>query len=50
VNTVNDYVFRAMQAFRGGNRSMPDVVLLNYSYVPRTIHLKAGTPVTFYDR
>jgi len=38
-----------MQAFRGGYGSMPDVVLLNYSYVPRTIHVKAGTPVTLYN-
>jgi plastocyanin len=49
VNAVNDYVFRAMQAFRGGSGALPDGVMLNYSYVPRTIHVKAGTPITLYN-
>jgi len=48
-NAVNDYVFRAMQAFRGGSGAMPDGVMLNYLYVPRTIHVKAGTPLTLYN-
>jgi plastocyanin len=48
-NAVNDYVFRALQAFRGGSGAMPDGVMLNYLYVPRTIHVKAGTPVTLYN-
>lgn len=49
VNASNDYVFRAAQAFRGGSGAMPDAVMLNYLYVPKTIHVKAGTPLTLYN-
>jgi len=49
INAANDYVFRADQMFRGGNGAMPGGVMQNYLFVPNTIHVKAGTPLTIYN-
>src|SRR5262249_18546234 len=49
INAKNDYVFRAENYFNGGSGAVPDAVMLNYGYVPRTIHVKAGVPVTIYN-
>ena len=49
INAANDFVFRADQMFRGGNGAMPAAVMQNYLFVPNTIHVKAGTPLTIYN-
>lgn len=49
MNAKNDFVFRAQHFFSGSTGATPDGVLLNYLFVPRTLHVKAGVPVTFYN-
>jgi plastocyanin len=49
MNAKNDYVFRLDAVVNGGNGAMPDGVLLNYLFVPRTIHATAGVPLTIYN-
>jgi plastocyanin len=49
INAKNDYVFRAENYFNGGSGAVPDGVMLNYTYVPKTIHVKAGVPFTLYN-
>jgi plastocyanin len=49
INATNEYVFRADQIFRGGNGAMPGGVMQNYLFVPNTIHVKAGQPLTIYN-
>ena len=49
INGSNDYVFRAGQMFHGGNGAMPGGVMENYLFVPNTIHVKAGAPLTIYN-
>ena len=46
INAKNDYVFRTQNFFTGATGAMPDGVMLNYLFVPRTIHVKAGVPLT----
>jgi plastocyanin len=48
-NAVNDYVFRVDQMFGGGSGAMPGGVMLNYLFVPNTIHVKAGSTLTIYN-
>jgi hypothetical protein len=49
MNATNDYVFRPGLYFSGGNGALPDGVMQNYSFVPKTIHVKAGSTVTIYN-
>ncbi|HTM50733.1 MAG TPA: cytochrome P460 family protein [Bryobacteraceae bacterium] len=49
LNAKNDYVFRAENYFSGGSGAVPDGVMLNYLFVPRDIHVKAGVPLTIYN-
>ena len=49
INAKNDYVFRAQHFFNGASGATPDGVMQNYSFVPRTIHVKAGVPLTIYN-
>jgi plastocyanin len=49
INAVNDYVFRPSLYFNKGNGAIPDGVLQNYSFVPKTIHVKAGATLTLYN-
>ena len=49
INAKNDYVFRADLYFGGGSGAVPDGVMQNYSFVPKTIHVKAGVPLTIYN-
>ena len=49
INAKNDYVFRTQNFFTGATGAMPDGVMLNYLFVPRTIHVKAGVPLTLYN-
>jgi plastocyanin len=49
LNAKNDYVFRAENYFSGGNGAVPDGAMLNYVFVPKTIHVKAGVPFTLYN-
>jgi plastocyanin len=48
-NGTNDYVFRVDQMFGGGSGAMPGGAMLNYLFVPNTIHVKAGTTLTLYN-
>src|SRR5262249_24585641 len=49
MNAKNDYVFRVEQMFSGGTGAMPGPVMQNYSFVPNTIHVKAGSTLTIYN-
>jgi plastocyanin len=49
INATNDYVFRVSTYFRGGSGAIPDGVMQNYSFVPKTIHVKAGSTLTIYN-
>jgi len=49
MNAKNDYVFRVEQMFSGGNGAMPGGVMQNYTFVPNTIHVKAGSTLTIYN-
>jgi plastocyanin len=49
INAKNDYVFRAQHFFTGATGATPDGVMQNYLFVPRTIHVKAGVPLTIYN-
>jgi hypothetical protein len=49
INATNDYVFRPGLYFSGGNGALPDGVMQNYSFVPKTIHVKAGSTLTLYN-
>jgi plastocyanin len=49
LNAVNDYVFRASTYFNKGSGALPGAVMLNYSFVPKTIHVKAGSTLTLYN-
>jgi plastocyanin len=49
MNAKNDYVFRAENLFTGASGATPDGVLQNYLFVPKTIHVKAGAPLTIYN-
>ena len=49
INAANDYVFRASTYFNRGSGAVPGAVMLNYSFVPKTIHVKAGTKLTLYN-
>lgn len=44
-----DWVFRANLYPAGGSGALPDGVIKNYRYLPGTIRVKAGTPVTLYN-
>jgi plastocyanin len=35
--------------FNGGSGATPDGVMLNYVFVPKTVHVQAGTPLTLYN-
>ena len=35
--------------FNGGSGATPDGVMFNYVFVPKTIHVKAGVPLTIYN-
>src|SRR2546421_6289051 len=48
INAANDYVFRVGTYFNHGSGAMPGAVMLNYSFVPKTIHVKAGSTLTLY--
>jgi len=37
------------QMFGGGNGAVPGGVMLNYVFVPNTIHVKAGQTLTIYN-
>jgi plastocyanin len=47
--TAKDYVFRAALHFRGGNGGVPSGVIKDYTYVPGTLHVKAGSAITIYN-
>ena len=49
MNAKNDFVFRVENYFNGGSGATPDGVLLNYVFVPKTVHVQAGTPLTIYN-
>jgi plastocyanin len=49
INAANDFVFRASTYLNGGNGALPDGVMQNYSFVPKTIHVKAGSTLTLYN-
>ncbi len=49
MNAKNDYVFRVEQMFSGGTGAIPGAVMQNYSFVPNTIHVKAGATLTMYN-
>ncbi len=49
MNAKNDYVFRVENYFNGGSGATPDGVMLNYVFVPKTVHVQAGTPLTLYN-
>lgn len=49
MNAPNDYVFRVDQMFSGGTGALPGAVLQNYTFVPNTIHVKAGSTLTIYN-
>lgn len=49
MNATNDYVFRPGLYFNKGNGALPNGVMQNYSFVPKTIHVQAGAPLTIYN-
>src|ERR1043166_653790 len=49
INAKNDYVFRVENFFSRGSGAVPDGVMLNYVFVPKTIHVQAGVPLTIYN-
>jgi hypothetical protein len=49
INAANDYVFRPGLYFSGGSGALPGAVMLNYSFVPKTIHVTAGSTLTLYN-
>jgi plastocyanin len=49
INAKNDYVFRVDALFSGASGATPDGVMLNYIFVPKTIHATAGVPLTIYN-
>ncbi len=49
INAANDFVFRVGTYFNHGSGAMPGAVMLNYSFVPKTIHVKAGSTLTLYN-
>jgi plastocyanin len=44
-----DWVFRAGLALDGGSGANPGAVMRDYSFLPGTIHVKAGSVLTFYN-
>lgn len=44
-----DWVFRAGLHFDGGSGANPGAVMRDYTFVPGTLHVKAGGSVTFYN-
>ena len=44
-----DWVFRAAFHFNHASGAVPGGVIKNYSFVPGTMHVKAGSFVTFYN-
>src|SRR6266850_2151476 len=49
INAKNDYVFRVEHFFTGASGATPDGVMQNYLFVPKTVHVKAGAPLTIYN-
>ena len=44
-----DWVFRAALHFNNASGGVPGGVIKNYQFVPGTMHVKAGSAVTFYN-
>jgi plastocyanin len=44
-----DWVFRAGLAFNGGSGANPGAVMRDYTFVPGTLRVKAGSTITFYN-